>query len=313
MLVIGKLYLDFVPVLRDMGVIGALLLGMMLFLAFLSLGWIYDIRLRMWSQKIQANYERHAYYHIPMIRTDIFEYPVLYAIVQTIKSLADKFEIDGVSIDQLATYLQEYFSLRPNKTDINRSIEMGKEFLDEHPFSRTEYDTSQAISISSRIKLGWETQILRLTWIQSLTGLVQDTLVFGALYVFVIFPDAASENAIFLAFFAISLPLLIFLVFVGWVYDKKLRIWSADLAVRVERNPYTYILQPALVAFTIPFFYTLLRVFHETLIKLGLDTEELEKIILYFDEYTKIRTTTSKDLDSAVKMRAKLGSLFQEE
>jgi hypothetical protein len=313
MLVIGKLYLDFVPVLRDMGVFGALVLGMLLFSAFLGLGWLYDIRMRMWSQKTQANYERHAYLHIPMIRTDVFEYPVLYAIVQTIKKLTDKFEIDGVSIEQLATYLQEYFSLRPNKKDIDRAIEMGKEFLNEHPFSGTEYETSYPIPISSRIKLGWETQILRLTWIQSLTGLVQDVLVFGALYVFVIFPDAASESALFLAFFAISLPLLIFLVLAGWVYDRKLRIWSADLTVRVERNPYTYVLQPAQVAFTIPFFYTILRVFHETLIKLGLDTAELEKIIQYYDEYTKLRTTTSKDLDSAVKMRASLGSIFQEE
>lgn len=313
MLVIGKLYLDFVPVLRDMGVIGALLLGMTLFLAFMGLGWVYDVRMRMWSQKFQAATDRHAYYHVPAIRTEIFEYPILYTIVHTIKNLVDKSGIEGVSVDQLAEFLHEYFTLRPNRKDIDRTLEMGKEFLDDHPFSTSGDEAIKSTPISSKIKLGWETQILRLTWIQSLTGLVQDVLVFGALYVFVLFPDVAAENALILAIFAISLPLLIVLILIGWVYDRKLRIWSADLTVKVERDPYSYVLQPGQIAFTIPFFYTLLRVFYDALAKLDLDTTEVEKILQYLDEYTKLRTTTSKDLDSAVQMRSSFGSLFKEE
>lgn len=310
MLVIGKLYLDYVPILRDYGGLGALLLGMMLFLAFLGLGWIYDTRMRMWSQKFQANYERHAYYHIPAIRSLTYEYPIVYALVQTIKGVAEKVEIDDSAINRISEFMQEYFSLRANRRDIERTIEMSNEFLEEYPISETGYQQKRPMPLASRLKLGWETQILRLTWIQSLTGLVQDVLVFGALYVFVLFPDATSANALFLAFFAISVPLLILLVILGWVYDRKLRIWSADTTVKIERNPYTFVLQPGELTITIPFFYALLSVLYDISSKLGLDTEELERVILYFDEYTKLQTTTSKDLDRAMKMRASLGGIF---
>lgn len=313
MLVIGKLYLEFVPILRDMGLLGALTLGLILFSAFLGLGWVYDTRLKMWSQKLQANYERHAYYHVPMIKNAAFEYPVLYTLIHTIKNLSDKSEIDGYSVSQLAAYLHEYFSLQPKRKDIDRTIEMEKEFIGRHPFTKEGYEANQEIPMSSRIKLGWETQILRLTWIQSLTGLVQDVLVFGVLYVFVLFPSVASESALVLAFFGISLPLLILLVLLGWVYDRKLRIWSADLTVKIERNPYSYVLEPGLVAFTIPFFYTLLSVLYDTLAKLELDTSGVEKVIMYLDEYTKLKPSKSQDLDGAVKMRAFLGILFEEE
>lgn len=312
MLVIGKLYLEFVPVLRDMGLLGALTLGVLLFSVFMGLGWVYDTRMKMWSQKVQVIYERHAYYHVPMIKTAIFEYPVLYTLIHTMKGLSDKSEIDGFSVSQLAVYLQEYFSLRPTRKDIDRTIKMEREFLENHPFSTTGDKTDQGTPISTRLKLGWETQILRLTWIQSLTGLVQDVLVFGVLYVFVLFPSAASENVLFLAVFGISLPLLFVLVLIGWVYDRKLKIWSVDLTVKVERNPYSYVLEPGLLAFTIPFFYTLLSVFYDTLVKLELDTSEVEKVIRYLDEYSKLRSSRSQDLDGAVKMRASMGMLFEE-
>ena len=122
MLVIGKLYLEFVPILRDMGLLGALTLGLILFSAFLGLGWVYDTRMKMWSQKLQANYERHAYYHVPMIKNAAFEYPVLYTLIHTIKNLSDKSEIDGYSVSQLSAYLHEYFSLQPKRKDIYRTI-----------------------------------------------------------------------------------------------------------------------------------------------------------------------------------------------
>jgi len=312
-LVIGKLYLSYVPILRDRELVGAITLGMILFFAFLGLGWIYDTRLRMWSPKTQAIVERQAYYHVPLISTIAFEYPFLYAVIQTLKGLSDISEIDGGSIEHLAKLLHEYFSLKPNRTDIDRTIEMGEAFLEQHPFATSQHSADKSIPISSRIKLGWETQILRLTWIQSLTGLVQDVLIFGILYVFVLFPDATESNVLIYATLGISLPLLFVLVIFGWIYDKKLRVWSADLTVRIERNPYSYVLEPALHAFTIPFFYALLEVFFKSLRNLGLDTQGIEKVIKFLDEYTKLQSSRSQDLEAAVKLRSSLGTLFQEE
>lgn len=313
MLVIGKLYLDFVPVFRDMGLLGAVTLGMILFSVFLALGWIYDTKLRMWSQKNQAIVERNAYYHVPLISSLAFEYPILYAFINTLNSLSDKLKTDGGSVKQLAEYLDEYFQQRPTRADIDHTLEMGKEFMEDHPFVTSKTDSDVSTPLSSRIKLGWETQILRLTWIQSLTGLVQDVLVLGVLYVFLLYPGATEESALFLATFGVSLPLLFVMLLLGWIYDMKLKVWSADLEVKIERNPYSYVLEPSLLAFAIPFYYTALKILYESLEKLELDTQGVEKIIQYMNEYTMLQSSRSEDLVTAVKLRSSLGTIFQED
>jgi hypothetical protein len=313
MLSIGALYLEYVPFFRDMQIIGALMLGAILFCFFLGLGWIYDTRMRMWSQKTQAIIERHAYYHVPMIYSETFEYPVLFAIVDTIKKILDKTGTHLSSLDSISSYLRDYFLLIPTRADIDSSIKMGKDFIKRYPFVPSEEEMDDSIPMSSRIKLGWETQMLRLTWIQGLTGLLQDVLVFGSLYVLVIFPGIPESSELVYAVLGISLPLLLILVGLGWVYDRKLKIWSVDLAVKIERNPYSYVLQPALFAFTIPFFYSFFGILYNLLKTLGLETESIEKVIAYLDEYSTFHPSRSKDLESARALRSSLGTLFQEE
>ncbi|MHA2401551.1 MAG: hypothetical protein ACXADH_01050 [Candidatus Kariarchaeaceae archaeon] len=313
MLVIGKLYLSYVPVLNEMGLIGALVLGMSLFLLFLGLGWIYDVKLKMWSQKNQAIIERNAYYHIALISSKAYDYPILYALLSSFRGVMKKTGVDTSSLNPLVKHLQEYYNLKPNKVDIDRTLVMGKQFFDDHPFTSSKERTDESIPLTSKIKLAWEVQILRLTWVQSLTGLVQDTLVFGILYVFVIFPDTPAQNALFLGIFGISIPVLIVLLILGWIYDRKLTVWSADLTVKIERNPYSYVAEPSLYAFTIPFYYTLFKVLHELLLKYSLETERVEKIIEYLDEYSTLVSSRSQDLNTAVQLRKSLGRLFMEE
>ncbi len=73
-----------------------------------------------------------------------------------------------------------------------------------------------------------------MNWIQSLTVLFQDVLVFCALYVTLLFPDQVVDglvplNYLMLGILFLSLPLYLFLIAAGWYYDKKLRVWSADI------------------------------------------------------------------------------------
>lgn len=313
MLVIGKLYLPFVPVLNDMGLIGALVLGMSLFSVFLVLGWVYDVRLKMWSQDTQVTVERNAYYHVPFISSKAFDYPTFYALLSSLRGALTKVGIAPESLSSITKYLQEYYNLVPTKEDITRSLEMSEEFLKKHPFIASSEEVSEHIPLSTRAKLAWELHTLRLTWIQSLTGLIQDTLVFGALYVFIFYPDATSENSLFLAVVGISLPILIVLVALGWIYDRKFVVWSADVAVQVERNPYSYVAQPSIFAFTLPFYYALFKTLYGIMLQNGLETQRVREIISYLDEYTKLESSRSQDLNAAVQMRRSLRPLFTEE
>ncbi len=312
MLVIGKFYLSYVPFLDQMGLIGALILGMTLFTFFLGLGWVYDVKLKMWSQKNQVSVERNAYYHVAYIGSKAYDYPLLFVLLTSLKGAMSKIGAESKSFDAIVNYLQEYYQLTPTKEGITRTLEMGKEFKAEYPFVSSE-PAHVKIPLSSRIKLGWELQFLRLTWIQSLTGLLQDTLVFGVLYVFIIFPDATADNALFLGVFGISIPLLFILIFLGWVYDRKLTVWSADVAVQVERNPYSYVAEPSIFAFTIPFYYALFKVLYQIMVKKGLETKEVERMLDYLDEYSRLISSRSQDLTKAVQIRRSLGSLFVEE
>jgi len=313
MLVIGGLYVDFVPILGDWGLWGALTLGVMLFAAFLFLGWIYDTRIRMWSQKNQAIIERSAYYYVPMISTIAFEYPVLRTIVETLSKVCSKEGINNQQLEDLAIYLNKYKELDPSREGIKSTIKISEEFNKLHPFTPTHPSKAKSVSIFTRLKIAWEVQVLRLTWIQGLTGLFQDVLVFGVFYVFIIYPFATEESALWYATFGISLPLLVAFITLGWVYDKKLRIWSVDSAVRVERNPYSYVAEPAQLSFTIPFFYALFSNVYNIQTKLGIDSESVRNIIHFLDNYVKLTSSKDQDLGAARDLRDSHGTIFMEE
>lgn len=313
MLVIGKLYVEFVPILQDWGVFGSLTLGASLFGLFLFLGWIYDTRIRMWSQQNQAIIERQAYYYVPMTSTLAFEYPILYTMIQTLNGVSEKLGIPKHALERLTKYLQDYMMLPAEKDAIDYTIESSEDFLRNCPFSDEGDEEKKSIPFTSKIKLAWEVQILRLTWIQSLTGLFQDVLIFGILYVFIIFPFASDDNAALFAIVGISMPLLVVLVALGWIYDKKLRVWSADSAVKIERNPYSYVLEPAQLSFSIPFFYSLLDTLFKTLRSQGLDTSGVERIIRFLNQYVTLESSRDEDLIAARNLRSSVGSLFMEE
>ena len=312
MLVLGRYYYIYIPVLSDMEWIGAVTLGIVLIFIFLGIGWLYDQKARMWSQKTQVAVERDPYYYVPNFKNLAIDYPIIYTLIGTIKGVMNRSGLGSKSIDDLAEYMGQFFRSAPNKKDLLESQNRAERYIQGYPFKPTRDEDTSRIPLRNRIKLAWEVQILRVTWIQQLTGLLQDVLIFGAIYVVVVFPGIPPEQELLLAVLAISLPMLIVLTIFGWYYDKKLKAWSADIAVKIERNPYSYVAEPYLYSRIIPFFYAFLKVLRDALRVRGAEYREVEEIISYLSKYSNLSVSRTQDLQGAQDLRKTLGVLFQE-
>ena len=212
-------------------------------------------------------------------------------------------------------YLGDYYRLRPIKQDIRSIPNTADEYMEEHPFTEYQEEDTGKISIGSRLKYGFEVQRLRLIWIQQLTGMFTDALVFGALYVTLLFPDVVENDIVpieylIIGLLVLSLPLYIGITAIGWYYDKKLRVWSADSAVRAERSPYQYVPPPKAYGIELPIYYTLFETLIDVFRKLNLDTSELERIIQYLDDYGCLDVRRDEDIAAARSLRKSYGMLF---
>lgn len=312
MLVLGKYYYEYIPILSDLGWIGAITLGIALILVFLGIGWLYDQKARMWSQKVQASAERNPYYYVPNFKNLTMEYPIFYTLINTMQSVIARMGYDSEKIDDLTQYMKGFFQSKPDKKDIRESERRGASFMEKHPFETTKVEGDSRVPVRSRVKLAFETQMLRITWIQSLTGLIQDVLIFGALYVLIIFPSASNELRLFLAVVVISLPLLIVLTLLGWYYDKKLKIWSVDTAVKIERNPYSYVAEPYLYSRVFPFFFAFFTTVREIFRVKGISHKEVDETLEYLTKYTELSVSRTQDLKTAQDLRISIGALFQD-
>lgn len=311
-LVLGKAYYVYIPALKEQGLLGALVLGSILFVIFLFIGYLYDKKARMWSQKTQVSIERNPYYYIANHHTRAMEYPIFYSLLWFLKHMEQKLQIESSTIDELVEYLNTYFGRDLTKRDLDETREAADEAQDQHYFEDEDATGEEDVPLTSRAKIEFETTILRLNWIQGLTGLVQDTLVFGAFYVTVFFPWSSGMIRLLLSIFGIAMPLLIVLIIAGWYYDRKLRIWSADKAVIVERNPYSYVAEPKIYAFFFPFFIAIFRILKQIATVRGVDTPKLDSIAKYMHEYSSLVVSEDKNLVKARELRKSIGSIFRE-
>ena len=311
MLVIGRMYVAYVPILQDMGFFGAILFGTVLFFIFLGIGWLYDIKARMWTQKLQASRERNVYQYVPNFKDRAIDFPLIYALIHTIRNVFRKTNQSTENIDDLIIYMEGFFSGKPVKRDIDNAKMKAKEYWRAYQFQKLEEEDSKKSPWNSRIKLAFETQMLRLNWIQSLTGILQDVIIFGALYVLILYPGVPFEFELFFAIVGISLPLLFVLLVAGWYYDKKLQLWSPDMTVKVERNPYSYVAEPYLFSMVLPFFYTYLLTLRSVLAKKGSNTTDIDEFLKYLSEYCNLRVSKDEDFKGAYEIRKSLGTLFK--
>jgi hypothetical protein len=216
MFVLGRLYYEYVPVLQDMGVMGALLLGSAFVLVFMGLGWIYDVKGRMWSPQAQAGVERSPFSYVADYRSYATDYAVFYSSLKTLKRIESKLGHDTESTEDVLNYLGGFFNRGINRKDIFSSVEDAKGFMQDHPFSQKQDAVERTPSLGGRAKLGFQVQMLRLTWIQSLTGLIQDVLIFGTFMITLIYFEGTDViggivplEILIIGFFIISLPLFI--------------------------------------------------------------------------------------------------------
>ncbi|MFW9831936.1 MAG: hypothetical protein ACFFD8_09175 [Candidatus Thorarchaeota archaeon] len=221
-------------------------------------------------------------------------------------------------MDDLVQYLDSYFNRLPDRrSDLFSAEEIAENFLQKHPFVGQSFGKSKSGTMA-RIKKGFQLRVWRLTWVQSFTGLAQDVLVFAALYIGILFPDAVTPTGgvtidyLFLGIFCISLPLYFGLVIAGFFYDKKLRMWSPDTVVKVERTPFSYVPSPRIKTFALPFFHVMLSFYYELFNEIGIETIELERLIMYLENYSHLRPDRTSDIDLAKKMRSEYGAIFHE-
>jgi hypothetical protein len=148
--------------------------------------------------------------------------------------------------------------------------------------------------------------------VQSFTGLAQDVLVFGTLYIGLVFPDVpdGSFNQFILGLLLISIPLYLGLTAFGWYYDKRLQLWSPDWIVRKQRDPYSYVPEPRMFQFDLPYLYGILYFYLRIQNKLGIKNQELVKIIKFLDSFWKLSPRNESDMQKARELRAELGKIF---
>ncbi len=314
MLVLGKLYYVHIPILSDLDLLGALILGGALFFLFLGVGYLYDVKIKMWSPKTQVLTERSIFEYVPNYRNLAFDYPMLNAVLRMIKNIMKKLGRETSRIDESLKYFEIYFNRLPNKKHLQEAERGARAYSEAYPFSRTDDESPTKIGIRARLKLGFETQVLRISWVNSLTGLAQDALVFAAFYIVIIFPDVVVDSAVpveymLLGLVFISLPIFVGFVAFGWYYDKKLKVWSAEVAVRIDRNPYSYVPDPKVHGYTFPVYITVFRTLRDIFIKQGYDTTGIDDILHFLDEYKDL-TISPEDMERGKELRASFGKVF---
>ena len=316
MLILARYYYVFIPWLLDMGFFGALFLALILLLIFLFAGYLYDVKGRLWSEKMQVMAEKNVYSYVPSFKSLSTEYPYVYCLVDTMKQILTHYKLNTTAVDDLAVYLDSYFSRSAQETkDIKESQRMANEFNAGHRFTETQEPKRKCVGIRARIAKGFQLQVWRLTWVQNFSGLAQDVLVFAALYVGILFAEVAEANVVpfnylILGILTLSLPLYLGLVVAGWYYDKKLRLWSPDMAVKVERNPYSYVPDLHMIGYEQPFLYALFNLYLSLFNKLNLDNSELVKATVFLESFWTLTAGIHSDMDVARNLRKDFGKVF---
>jgi len=318
MLVLGRYYYQFIPPLAELGFFGAIILGGILILLFLGFGYIYDDRLKLWNERIQIETEKNPYTYIPLIRYRHFEYPFFYAIIDSLRKISKKVGVDSTQIEELDTYLSDYFSRSAgSRSDLFGADSKAEEFNEEHPFIEEDEPTEDKLSLGHRAKKNSMLNFWRWRWVQNFTGLPQDVMVLAALLGAIIFSEFLVNESLppeyiqmSITFFA--LPLFFILLAFGWYYDKRLKLWSPDQVVKVERNPYSYVPDPKVVAYSIPFLNALINSYIQLFEKLDLDPVELIIIATYLDSYSKLSAADDSDMATARQLRQEFGPVFSD-
>jgi hypothetical protein len=315
MFVLGRLFYQDLPYLQDMGLWGAVILGIFLMFIFMGIGWVYDIKAKMWAPDIQATTERNPYAYVATYKELALNYPFLFSLLSALKELFQREGVKSRPLSDLCGFLDEYYRKGATKDGITSATELSSRLSERLSLDSSTSGDQAGIPLCSRAKLGFQVAKIRLNWIQNLTGLAQDTLVFGVFYITLFVPGASvGDNIPFatmiLGILFISIPLFVGLAIAGWYYDKKLQVWSPERIIMVERDPYCYVPRPRFHAFDVPFLYPLLRLFRDFAASAGIDHSAVDRLISYLDEFSALHPKKKGHIRAALELRESYGNLF---
>ncbi len=321
MLTLGRFYSPYVPILDSLGLIGALVLAVILIFVFLIIGWAYDERARLWKESVQVGLERNPYSYVPDFRALAIDYPAAYVIFDTLHRLFKKLNLPAETILDLSVYLDDFFRRNPeNKDDLFSAEELAEEFLEQHPFNRPRKASNKEASLGAKAKKRFQLEVLRVNYIQSFSGLAQDVLIFGALFVTLLYPnvvvstpygDLVPLDYLLRGILMLSVPMYVGMAIAGWYYDRKLVLWSPEQIVNIERNPYSYVPEPRNYALLLPIYHTFFAVLRELFVSHDMDTIVIDRLALYLHEYLQLSVTRNEDLFEAQRLRSELGAVFE--
>ncbi|MHA1246290.1 MAG: hypothetical protein ACTSPE_03120 [Candidatus Thorarchaeota archaeon] len=318
MLVLGRYYYGFLPILRDMdpSILGAIVLAAVFLGIFLVFGFIYDDVLQLWNERSQVNMDKNPYSYVPLIRLKMAEYPYYYSWLYLLRCVATDRGLDAKWVSDLALYLDEYYRRSPERrSDLFQALKKGEVFLENHPFVAERVPDSRRQPIGSKVKKWFMLQVWRLTWVQNFTGVLQDSLVFAALYVGILFGVSTETGTVpigylILGVLVISVPFMVIQVAAGWYYDRRLQLWSPDQIVRVERNPYSYVPEPRLVAFGAPFLYAQIHALRELAQAYGVSTSQIHRVSVHLERFFNLAAEGERGIEKAKRLRKEFGSVF---
>lgn len=136
-LLLAIAYYEYIPFFVDMGAVGPFVFAGTILFTFLIFGYIYDRVLVMWAPSQEVTIERNPYQYIPSPKDHIFWFPIYSALLDVSEKLADDYNIDKTAILETREYFSNLEKLRPERSeDIDKGIELRKEFIEKHPFDK---------------------------------------------------------------------------------------------------------------------------------------------------------------------------------
>lgn len=135
-LILAGLYVGYVPIFANMGAFGPFTFAATILVVFLIAGYVYDRVLVMWAPSQEVSQERNPYMYVPNPKDQIFWFPLYSALLDSLEKLAVQSGVDTSAITETREYYAQLQALRPElNQDIDRAIELRKEFVSKHPFS----------------------------------------------------------------------------------------------------------------------------------------------------------------------------------
>lgn len=128
-------YYEFIPFFLGLGSIGPFVFAAVILFAFLILGYIYDKVLVMWAPSQEVVIERSPYQYVPSPKDNIFWFPLYSTMLDSLEKLADEFGVDKQLIEDTRLYYANLQQLTTSRGDIDKGIELRKEYIEKHKFT----------------------------------------------------------------------------------------------------------------------------------------------------------------------------------